>query len=83
LAFKASTGPNGHHTAPKYSADLYINVARSVFLDVERRVTENTPTRPAHFWRIVAEATERARFRVRMIERGQVTGHDPKGRPAS
>ena len=70
MEYKPNPGPKGHHTAPKYSVDLYINVARSVFLDVERRVIENPPSRPAHFWRIVADATDRARTRVRMIEHG-------------
>jgi len=67
----------GHHNAPKYSVDLYINVARSVFLEVERRVIETPPVRPSHFWRMVAEAVERGRQRVRMIEIGQRSTSDP------
>jgi len=74
---KGKNYTTGHHNAPKYSADLYITVARSVFLEVERRVVETPPTRPAHFWRMVADSVDAARRRVRMIEIGQRNAYDP------
>lgn len=68
MTYKPSPGPKGHHTAPDYSVDVYINYARSVFLDVERRVIDNPPSRPASFWRLVDEATQRARWRMKRLE---------------
>ena len=70
MDYKPNPGPRGHHSAPNYPVDMYVTVARSLFLDVERRVLEQPPSRPAHFWRIVGDAVDHARRRVRLIEKG-------------
>ena len=66
---KAYSPATVHHaTAPHYPVDVYINYARSMFLEVERRVIENPPRRPAEFWRIVEQERDRARARLRLVQ---------------
>lgn len=57
-----------HYLRPDYPVDVYINYARSMFLEVERQVIENPPRRPAEFWRLVDQARDRARARLRRVQ---------------
>ena len=57
-----------HDQAPHYPVDVYINYARSMFLEVERNVIENPPRRPAEFWRLVEDTQRRSAMRLRRVQ---------------
>ena len=57
-----------HDKAPHYPVDVYINYARSMFLEVERNVIENPPRRPAEFWRLVEDIQQRSAMRLRRVQ---------------
>lgn len=67
MAKQYPTNTLKHEIRAKYPVDVYINYARSIFLDVERQVLENPPARPAEFWRKVEDATNRAKQRLRKV----------------
>lgn len=53
------------------SVDTYIAYAKSIALEIERRVIDNPPSRPAAFWRICADEIDVARWRMRNVS-GQI-----------
>ena len=57
-----------HEDAPHYPVDVYINYARAMFLEVERRVKDNPPRRPADFWRMVDKCRDESRARLRKVQ---------------
>lgn len=57
-----------HDVAPHYPVDTYINYARAMFLEVERRAIENPPRRPADFWRMVDQCRDASRARLRKVQ---------------
>ena len=59
-----------HWNVPNYSEDVYINYARAMFLEVERRVVDTPPRRPAQFWRIIDQCRDEARIRMRAVDQG-------------
>ena len=56
-----------HYKSPKYPVDMYLNYLRSIALEVERRVINNPPSRPGHFFRIIDEEKDRAKIRMRRV----------------
>ena len=63
----AQTSPR-HDNAPDYSVDVYINYARAMFKEVEHRVLESPPRRPADFWRMVEQCRNESRARMRRLQ---------------
>ena len=56
-----------HDKAPSYPVDVYIAYSRSMYQELERRVIETPPRRPAEFWRMADEVQKQVRFRMRKV----------------
>lgn len=68
MAYRYVEGTDHQWRAPKYPPDVYISYARAMFLEVERRVIDTPPRRPAEFWRIVEKVREESRIRLRTVQ---------------
>ena len=63
--------PDNSRYGQKLSQDTYIAYAKSLAVAVERRVMDQAPSRPSHFWRIVDDEVNVARWRMRNVS-GQI-----------
>ena len=52
-----------HWKHDKYCVETYVAYTSSIALEVERRVRDQPPRRPASFWRYWNEEIERAKLR--------------------